>query len=100
MIVRTDTSRRSASSAAGSCPYVCSSNMIEISRSDLMAPESPELYDRGCHIRRGGCGHREPLRKETPVTATDTKQIAEGYAQAGTSGDVETPLTFLADDVV
>ncbi len=34
------------------------------------------------------------------MTATDTKQLAEGYAKAWTSGDVETALTFLADDVV
>ncbi|MES4908244.1 MULTISPECIES: nuclear transport factor 2 family protein [unclassified Streptomyces] len=30
----------------------------------------------------------------------DTKQIAEGYAKAWTSGDVETALTFLKEDVV
>ncbi|MEU5641929.1 nuclear transport factor 2 family protein [Streptomyces milbemycinicus] len=34
------------------------------------------------------------------VTATDTKQLAEGYAKAWTSGDVETALTFLGEDVV
>jgi ketosteroid isomerase-like protein len=34
------------------------------------------------------------------MTANDTKKIAEGYAQAWTSGDVDTALTFLAEDVV
>ncbi|MGW3564735.1 nuclear transport factor 2 family protein [Streptomyces sp. NPDC000941] len=34
------------------------------------------------------------------VTATDTKGIAEGYAKAWTSGDVETALGFLKEDVV
>src|SRR6266516_8157318 len=42
----------------------------------------------------------QPRRKDSAVTATDTKQLAEGYAKAWTSGDVETALTFLADDVV
>ena len=34
------------------------------------------------------------------MTATDAGQIAEGYAKAWTSGDLDTAMSFVAGDVV
>src|SRR4051794_40745996 len=93
-MVRTDTSRRSASSCAGTRPRVCRSSRIESRRSDFTGAGSRQVraaanVDGNCQVIRARSPPtdrkpdrptaRRPGREKSPVNTIDPRPV---YARA------------------
>src|SRR5437016_4810010 len=99
MTVRTDTSRRSARSAALNRLWACSNNNRDSNRSDFMWQASHKNYDGGCHMSVPPWAEstNKPERsrwKEHTMAISDTAiseaaEVATEYFTAWSTKDVD-----------